>query len=117
MIPPTKNELQAYAGWSLVARNQCSDHQHLALCHFGEAAGELSEVIEELPVVHPAPRAAQLASPAPDRPLEIPTAERLEIGVRSDGPCRHNKFDIHTQRCLECGITYRQALGRKPELM
>lgn len=117
MIPPSKSELQAYAGWSLVARNQCSDQQHMALCRFGDAAGELSEVIEDLPAAK-APRPAPvLSSPVADRPAAALSLHGLCEEVRLDGPCRHEKFDIHTQRCLQCGITYRQARGHPAELM
>jgi hypothetical protein len=112
MIPPTKAHLQALAGWSLVARHQASDRQHLALCRFGDSCSELSEVVEDVPVPVP------LARPAPvPVPVFEPPEVQLTLGHQSPaGVCQH-KFDIRTQLCRFCGQTYLKAMQRKPELM
>ncbi len=123
-IPPTKQHLEALAGWSLMARHNVSDHQHLALCRFGEASGELAGVVEEL-----APGGNFTVSSAPEPPRRQPLSEPVLAPMIPDevkravfpeldqgGECRH-KFSIDTQKCLYCGLTYRQVKGRKPELM
>jgi hypothetical protein len=121
MIPPDRNHLEALAGWSLTARFNASDRQHLALCKFGESCGELSAVIDDLPAAkqvaatdcetnhHPPARKVAATSYIPEEVrnhLQLPDEK---------GACTH-RFDIKTQTCLYCGLTYLKAHGRKPEL-
>ena len=115
MIPPDKNHLKALAGWAISARGNSSNHQHMALCKFQDGCSELAEVSDDLkPVVttKEKPRTMVKASVA-TMPVEV--QEHLGVG-KQDGQCCH-KFDITTQMCRFCGISYRKALGRKPELM
>ena len=121
-IPPTKQHLEALAGWSLLARQNVSDHQHLALCRFGEASGELAGVVDELaPGNHIAPTSAPeapqrqpLTATAPWIPSEV--RELVMPHLNEGGECPH-KFSIDTQKCVYCGLTFRAVKGRKPELM
>lgn len=116
MIPPNKTHLQALAGWAISARGNCSNEQHMALCHFQDGCGELAEVIEDIaPAAQPVPQV-----PSPARHVEESVRVPLEIAqlehVQKEGtPCSH-RFDIRTQLCRYCGLTYRKAMGRKPEL-
>lgn len=117
MIPPTRSHLQALAGWSLTMRHNSSDRQHMALCHFGDACGELADVIEELPGP-----VRLSSSPTPTSVAQVDQshvmAEQTQIvpSSTSIGPCAH-RFHIKTQCCVYCGMTYLKAHGRKPELM
>lgn len=116
MIPPDRQHLQALAGWSLVARHNCSDRQHLALCRFGDSCGELSDVIETVPIPRQEVISARVPSRATEPLVEARALVRENLATQPEAQCAHAKFDIHTQRCLTCNMTYRQAKGRKAEL-
>jgi hypothetical protein len=122
-IPPSKQHLEALAGWSLVQRANASDRQHLALCSFGESCGELAEVVEELVSPLPPGTTAQVApsrqlppagADVPEIPREVQELVFPQLLAASE--CQH-KFDIRTQKCVYCGKTYFQVKARKPELM
>jgi hypothetical protein len=123
-VPPTKQHLEALAGWSLLARQNASDHQSMALCRFGEASGELAGVVDELvPSISGSPTQHSTASPrqpltepqhAPWVPEEV--RELVMPHLNEGGECPH-KFSIDTQKCVYCGLTFRAVKGRKPELM
>jgi len=118
MIPPNKNHLQALAGWAIAAAGNCSDQQHLALGHFRDGCGKLAEVIEDIkPVSQPAPQAPP--TPRNEEPfvVSIPVEVlQLERPNWKEGDACSHRFDIRTQVCRYCGQSYRQAMGRKPEL-
>lgn len=90
----------------------------MALCHFQDGCGELAEVIEDIPQAAVTPKKVAL-SPSPPMGFLATPREILDLDPkpRKDGdPCSHS-FDIRTQLCRYCGLSYRKAMGRKPELM
>lgn len=124
MIPPTSNHLKALAGWSISANtSNLSDRQKLALHAFKNGCVELAQVVADLQT-NVQKKAVSVASPPKHMPgpafspeiKTIPTEVQAATGVAQNGECCH-KFDIRTQHCLYCGISYRKAMGRRSELM
>lgn len=120
MIPPSKDNLKAMAGWAITARDNCSDKQKLALYSFQDGCGELAEVIDD---IKPLKTAKPQPVPLPQHPhvqhvSRVPDEVAVMEHHRLDqfGQCIH-KFDIATQRCRYCGRTYLDVMKRKPELM
>lgn len=117
---PTKSDLQAQAGWALVKRAMTTPEHAVALdqyrdgCEalmpFAPAAGEGGSVRAEAPVVTP-------ASPQPAVAKQIPMEIVAALNLKSCAETGQHKFNIHTQRCVFCDKTRRQALARDPELM
>ena len=124
MIPPDRNHLRALAGWSLSAQDQASPQQELALAHFRCGCDELSNVIDEMRLkripADPMPEASWSRHEpdvcAPARAEDVLLQAIVHRPKDEQGKCVH-KFDIRTQKCKFCGVTYRKAHGRDPELM
>jgi len=126
MIPPDKGHLHAMAGWSLSAEDRASPEQKLALCHFRAGCGDLAKVIETLPLERlpqDTTREEQWKPRDPEQALAV-MSRLVPVGLEdivrpptgANGECLH-RFDIHSQKCKFCGISYRKAHGRDPELM
>ena len=102
-VPPDKRHLQALAGWAISAKMLASDEQALALGHFGDACGRLSQVIDCLPVYQKEePSEATPAvfhySTSDFSPMPIEVQQHLGV-AQADGTCNH-KFglcDVDTQ--------------------
>lgn len=121
---PTKSDLRTAAGWTLAKRTNTTLEHVVALDKYRDGCEAL------LPFAPEATGAAEatvcsgevklpLDSAPPPRSLErlvaddfIPQLATKECRSRED-----HKFNIHTQRCVYCDQTRRQALGRDPELM
>ena len=116
MIPPDKNHLKALAGWAISARGNSSDKQHIALCKFQDGCSDLAEVADDLVPVKAREPAKQVKRSVPATMESMPIEVQEHLGVKQGGECRHS-FDIRTQLCKYCSISYRKAHGRKPELM
>ena len=125
---PTKAELQAAAGWTLAKRQSTTPEHVVALDHyrdgcealmpFAPAAGD-GVGSREAPVAAPQPQVAKdrLAERIVAQPAKVTAEFAALAGVK---PCQDggvHRFNIHTQRCVFCDQTRRQALGREPELM
>lgn len=118
---PTRGDLEAQAGWTLMKRSATTPEHVVALdkyrdgCEalipFAPAAGERRD---EAPPVTTQPAVAK-----PDTIRTEPDMEFLhrEIGVKSCMNGGQHKFNISTQRCVFCDKTRRQVLSRDPELM
>ena len=122
---PTPESLKAMAGWAISKKRDASDEQALALGKFQYGCSELAECC-------PAPRAIVTSGHVRKTPVATstyvpPSVDRMEIvpdaivltrfGMVQ--PCNgtSHTFDIRTQRCKSCGKTYREVMGRQPELM
>ena len=113
---PTKSDLQAAAGWTLVKRSSVHDAHAVALDRYREGCESLiphaeTGAAEELPRHVEIPRFSSPYSPPPASPPRIEHEQSVCVG-RSG-----HKFNIATQKCLHCGKTRMEALAREPELM
>ena len=121
MIPPNKDHIKALAGWAISVGAGCSNEQQSALYAFKNSCTDLVQVIDDMHVTRPV--AAPARQRVRDAPVEMATRAATVIppevaeylGHERKSPCLHS-FDIATQRCKLCGLTYRKAKGRKPEL-
>lgn len=127
-VEPTQSDLKAAAGWTLVKRQSVPDAHANALDKFrdgcealmphqatGAADSPVSTLEVKLPQLQaPPPRSSEIvAAPAESPPREFAALAGV---VRCQDGGAH-KFNIHTQRCVFCDQTRRQALSRDPELM
>lgn len=105
---PTQQELKASAGWSLMKRSEVHDAHANALDKFRDGCEALI------------PHAAEGAAVVPVGEVKLPAQDHLPprpaVPIQATEDCQH-KFNIHDQRCLHCGLSYRQARMREPELM
>lgn len=123
LTDPTKGELLAAAGWTLVKRATVHDSHANALDRFRDGCVGLAEHtdetrrgvelqtstdIAELPKVTP-PR----AEPMPDDVLDVLEA----IGQQTCRNGGRHQFHRETRHCKWCGVSYVAAKGRQPELM
>ena len=123
---PNPDSLKAMAGWAISKKRDASNEQALALNKFQDGCSELAECC-------PAPTTIKVSGSVVKTPVavsvymppqvsttdEIPESllELKRYGVVEDCNGVRHTFDIRTQRCKSCGVSYREAVGRKSELM
>lgn len=106
-----RKSLEALAGWA-ITRSDGEPYRKLL--------DALSEIIPSLPEV---PELEIKHIPSEEMPIPEVTTDYHGIlqgytpikPISPDGGCRH-KYDIKTQRCVHCHMTYLQIRSRKPEL-
>lgn len=124
---PTKGDLKSACGWTLVRRSETTPEHVVALDKYrdgceslipfakGEAEIErCGEVKLPAPVSPPTPL---VTVDAGARPHKVDPEFLAHMHVVSCDNGGEHRFNIDTQKCVFCGLTRLQALGRKPELM
>lgn len=124
LIEPTKCELQAAAGWTLIKRQSVAPAHALALDQFRDGCVALAEHADEtrrgaavqqdspakLPSL-PQPRAS--VQSLPDDVLDVIEA----LGTRTCRNGGRHRFGVRDRKCKYCGQSYMDVKGRQPELM
>lgn len=108
-----KQTLEAVAGWTLTRPEpECATLRDAATACIHLAP---TRCIAE----HSAPQPVELphivvySSPTKAQSLD---ESRVTTRTNPVGACEH-RFHIKTQLCVNCGLSYREAKGRLPELM
>lgn len=125
-MEPTKRQLQASAGWTLMKRQETTPEHAVALDKYRDGCEALLPFAPETTgAERTSNRVEEVKLPArpessPSRFETVPNWARVDETGKPVGECRtksDHKFNIHTQRCVYCDMTRRAALGRDPELM
>lgn len=130
---PTKCRLRADAGWTLLKRTNTTPEHVVALDKYRDGCEALLpfaedgavEVEQRGEVKLPAPVSPPLPSASVSEPPGVPPdvardwLRQLHAaqGMVSCADGGEHRFNIDTRRCVFCGQTRKQALGRQEELM